>query len=58
MMAVYYKVDYLPVGVKIWFQVNCGGRVFGVRAKLSSEIGEKWPKKAKNWLNFFWGPHI
>ena len=23
-MVVYYKVDYLPVGVGIWFQVNCG----------------------------------
>ena len=47
-MVVCYKVDYLPVGVGIWFQVNCGVRVFGVTAIFSSEIGSKWQKMAKN----------
>ena len=57
MMAVCYKVDYLPVGVRILFWVNCGGRVIGVRAKFSSEIGLKSSKKAKSWLKFFGGSH-
>ena len=39
MMVAYYKVNYLPVGVRIRFRVNCGSRVFGVRANLSCEIG-------------------
>ena len=39
MTLVYYKVNYLPVGVRIWFWVNCGGRVFGDTANFSSEIG-------------------
>ena len=39
MMVACYKVNYLPVGVRIRFRVNCGSRVFGVRANLSSEIG-------------------
>ena len=30
-MVVVVVVNYLPVGVRIWFRVNCGGRVFGVR---------------------------
>ena len=37
--VVYYKVNYLPVGIRIWFQVNCGSRVFGDVADFSSEIG-------------------
>ena len=32
-------VNYLPVGIRIWFWVNCGGRVFGDTANFSSEIG-------------------
>ena len=35
----YYKVNYLLVGVRIWFWVNCGSRVFGDIANFSSEIG-------------------
>ena len=26
--VVYYKVNFLPVGVRIWFQVSCGSQVF------------------------------
>ena len=37
--VVCYKVNYLPAGVRIWFQANCGSRVFGDIADLSSEIG-------------------
>ena len=34
MTVVYYKINYLPVGVRIWFQVNFGGRVFRVKVLL------------------------
>ena len=27
-MVAYCKVDYLQVGVRLWFRVNCGGQVF------------------------------
>ena len=37
--VVYYKVNYLPVGVRIWFWPNCRIRVFGDMANYSSEIG-------------------
>ena len=37
--VVYYKVNYLPVGVRIWFWPNCRIRVFGDMANFSSEIG-------------------
>ena len=37
--VVYYKVNYLPAGVRIWFWPNCGIRVFGDMANFSSEIG-------------------
>ena len=39
MTVVYYKVNYLPVGVTIWFWPNCRIQVFGDTAKFSSEIG-------------------
>ena len=39
MTVVYYKVDYLPGGVRIWFRPNCRVGVFGDMANLSSEIG-------------------
>ena len=55
---VCYKVNYLPVGIRIWFWPNCLIRVFGDMANFSSEIGEKWPKMASKMLNFFGGgPH-
>ena len=34
MTVVYYKVNYLPVGVRIWYWENCGGRVFGDKANF------------------------
>ena len=34
MTVVYYKINYLPVRVRIWFQVNFGGRVFRVKVLL------------------------
>ena len=39
MTVVCYKVNYLPVGIRIWFWPNCRIRVFGDMAKFSSEIG-------------------
>ena len=39
MTVVYYKVNYLPVGVTIWFWPNCRIRVFGDTANSISEIG-------------------
>ena len=39
MTVVYYKVIYLPVGIRIWFWPNCQIRVFGDMANFSSEIG-------------------
>ena len=38
MTVVYYKVDYLPGGVRIWFRTNCRVGVFGDMANLSNEI--------------------
>ena len=38
---VCYNVNYLPVGIRIWFWPNCLIRVFGDMANFSSEIGEK-----------------
>ena len=60
MMVVLKKVNYLTVGVRIWFRVNCRGRVrvFGDTANFSNEIGKKWPKKGQKSLKFFRGPHI
>ena len=37
--VVYYKVNYLPVGVRIWFWPNCRIRVLGDTANFLSEIG-------------------
>ena len=37
--VVWYKVNYLPAGVRIWFWPNCGILVFGDMANFSSEIG-------------------
>ena len=57
MTVVYYKVNYLPVGVRIWFWPNCWIRVFGDMAKFSfsnflKTRSRKYPKrkssKAKN----------
>ena len=45
-MVACYKVNYLPVGVRIRFRVNCGSRVFGVKANLSSEIGIKMTNRS------------
>ena len=39
MTVVCYKVNYLPVGIRIWFWPNCRIRVFGDMANFSSEIG-------------------
>ena len=39
MTVVYYEVNYLPEGVRIWFHPNCRVGVFGDMANLSSEIG-------------------
>ena len=53
--VVYYKVNYLPVGVRIWFWPNCRIQVFGDMVNFSSEIGQKWPKMVLKRLNFFGG---
>ena len=39
MTVVYYKVNYLPVWVRIWFWPNCRIRVLGDTANFLSEIG-------------------
>ena len=39
MTVIYYKVHYLPGGVRIRFHPNCRVGVFGDMANLSSEIG-------------------
>ena len=39
MTVVCYKVNYLPVGIRIWFWPNCRIRVFGDMDNFSSEIG-------------------
>ena len=39
MTVVYYKVHYLPGGVRIWFRPNCRVGVFGDMANFASEIG-------------------
>ena len=59
MMVACYKANYLSVGVRIWFRVNYGSRVFGVRVNFSSEIGLKWPKKGqKRVKNFLGASHM
>ena len=48
MMVACYKANYLSVGVRIWFRVNYGSRVFGVRVNFSSErvkMAEKCQKR-------------
>ena len=34
MTVVYYKVNYLPVAIRIWFWPNCRIRVFGDMANF------------------------
>merc|ERR1712218_204686 len=47
MTVVYYKVNYLPVGVRIWFWPNCRVRVFGDRVKMA--------KNGLKMVEIFWG---
>ena len=39
MIVVYYKVNYLPVGVRIWFHPNCRVGVFRDMVNFLNEIG-------------------
>ena len=54
MMVACYKANYLSVGVRIWFRVNYGSRVFGVRVNFSSER-VKMAKKCQKRVIIFWG---
>ena len=55
MMVACYKANYLSVGVRIWFRVNYGSRVFGVRVNFSSER-VKMAKKCQKRVIIFLDP--
>ena len=45
MMVAYYKVNYLPVGVRIWFRVIFGFPFFGARSNISNvKVAKNCPK--------------
>ena len=54
MTVVYYKVDYLPVGVRICFWVNCGGLVLELEENCQMKKG-KMAKNGRKLVEIFWG---